>query len=534
MKKLSVFKKLILVAGICIPNFLFAQTTPKPNWQNADLQKDSVFGISIEKTYNELLKNKKHVPVLVAVIDGGVDIEHEDLKSVIWTNPREKTANKVDDDKNGYVDDIHGWDFIGGAKEDVHHDNLELTRLVRMYKKQFASLDTNALTGPNLANFTTYRKLRNELNEEIQNAQSSYTSLNTSISNLKIALDGFLTNMGKINPTLAEVRAYDPKNQNDANTKRVLINNLGKYKDLNDMLKQISAGLDHYKSQLEYHYNINYDPRDIVGDNYANSNERFYGNNEVAGPDADHGTHVSGIIGADRINKLGIIGIADDVKIMSVRTVPDGDERDKDVANAIRYAAANGAKVINMSFGKAYSYNKKVVDDAVKFAMTKDVLIVHAAGNDNKNTMVENNFPTRVYEDKSGEAKAWIEVGASGPTDDKTLKASFSNYGKTTVDVFAPGVAIYSTTPGSKYANHSGTSMAAPVVAGLAAVIRSYYPKLSALQVKDIIMRSVIKINHPISLKINDKDTDLSFDELCVTGGVVNAYNALKLAATYK
>jgi subtilisin family serine protease len=304
---------------------------------------------------------------------------------------------------------------------------------------------------------------------------------------------------------------------------------------LNDFVaQQITAGLEHYKSQLEYHFNVNYDPRDIVGDNYTNSIERQYGNNDVAGPDADHGSHVAGIIGANRTNNLGITGIANDVKIMSVRTVPDGDERDKDVANAIRYAAANGAKVINMSFGKAYSYNKKIVDDAVKYAMTKDVLIIHAAGNDNKNTMVENNFPTRVYEDKSGEAKAWIEVGASGPTDDKTLKASFSNYGKTTVDVFAPGVAINSTIPGSKYANHSGTSMAAPVVAGLAAVIRSYYPKLSAVQVKDIIMKSVVKINHTITLEKDEKEVELAFDELCVTGGVVNAYKALQLAATYK
>ena len=531
MKKLSLLKKLILVAGICIPNFLFAQTASKPNWQNGDLKTDAIFGISIEKTYNELLKNKKHVPVLVAVIDGGVDIEHEDLKPVIWTNPGDPTANKIDNDKNGYVDDMHGWDFIGGAKGNVHHDNLEITRLVKKYRNQFANTDTTTLTGQNLASFETYRKLRNELNSKIQATQRSYNSIN----NFKMALDGLLTAMNKTNPTLDEIKAYEPKNNTETYAKRVLVNNLSGFKDMNDFLKQqVTDGLDHYKSQLDYHYNINYDPREIVGDNYTNSNGRFYGNNDVAGPDADHGSHVAGIIGASRTNNLGIMGIANNVKIMSVRTVPDGDERDKDVANAIRYAAANGAKVINMSFGKAYSYDKKVVDDAVKFAMSKDVLIIHAAGNDNKNTMVENNFPTRVYEDKSGEANAWIEVGASGPTDDKTLKASFSNYGKTTVDVFAPGVAINSTTPGSKYANHSGTSMAAPVVAGLAAVIRSYYPKLSAVKVKEIIMRSVVKINHPITLKIEGQDRELSFDELCVTGGVVNAYNALQLAATYK
>jgi subtilisin family serine protease len=241
---------------------------------------------------------------------------------------------------------------------------------------------------------------------------------------------------------------------------------------------------------------------------------------------------VAGIIGAVRTNNLGVMGVANDVMIMSVRTVPTGDERDKDVANAIRYAASNGAKVINMSFGKGYSFDKKAVDDAVRFAMSKDVLIVHAAGNDNKNTEVDNNFPTRVYEDKT-EAKGWIEVGASGLKDDETLKASFSNYGKTSVDVFAPGVAINSTTPKSTYGEHDGTSMAAPVVTGLAALIRSYYPKLTAAQVKEIIMKSVVKISHNVVIKDGDTKKEVPFADICVTGGVVNAYNALQLAATY-
>jgi subtilisin family serine protease len=218
---------------------------------------------------------------------------------------------------------------------------------------------------------------------------------------------------------------------------------------------------------------------------------------------------------------------------MSVRTVPTGDERDKDVANAIRYAAANGAKVINMSFGKSYSYDKKAVDEAVKFALSKDVLLVHAAGNDNNNTEVELNVPNRAYEDKSGVAGAWIEVGASGPKDDETLKASFSNYGKTSVDVFAPGVAINSTTPKSTYGEHDGTSMAAPVVTGLAALIRSYYPKLTATQVKEIIMKSVVKISHNVVITDGDTKKEVPFADICVTGGVVNAYNALQLAATY-
>jgi len=284
---------------------------------------------------------------------------------------------------------------------------------------------------------------------------------------------------------------------------------------------------------VDYQLNLEFDPRSIVGDNYNNPEEHYYGAADVTGPGADHGTHVAGIIGAARNNSIGINGIADNVLLMSVRAVPNGDERDKDVANAIRYAADNGAKVINMSFGKPYSPNKKVVDEAVKYAMSKDVLLIHAAGNDGQNLDSTIFYPNRDYEDGKGTANAWIEVGASGPGDDETLVASFSNYSKTGVDVFAPGVAIYSSTPGSKYDYHDGTSMAAPVVTGLAALIRSYYPKLKAVQVKEIILKSVTKVNHPVTIFINGEPKQVQMTDVCNTGGVVNAYNALKLAASY-
>jgi subtilisin family serine protease len=531
MSNFSAFKKLAFAAILFFPICLKAQDATKPiaNWQNLDLKTDNVFGISTEKTYKELLKDKKHVPVLVAVIDGGVDINHEDLKQVIWTNPAEVAGNNADDDKDGYIDDLHGWDFIGSSKGDVHYDNLELTRLVRLYNTKFANTDTAALTGKDLTDFKAYGLMKIDLDKQLQKAQKTYDIINR-FSGL---LDAMLPKLNNPNPKLDDFKNYNPDNDGEAYVKRILVSAIGDYKDLADFREQeINGSLKHFKEQLDYHLNIDFDPRSIVGDNYTDSNERFYGNTDVAGPDADHGSHVAGIIGAVRTNNLGVMGVANDVMIMSVRTVPTGDERDKDVANAIRYAAANGAKVINMSFGKGYSFDKKAVDDAVRFAMSKDVLIVHAAGNDNKNTEVDNNFPTRVYEDKT-EAKGWIEVGASSLKDDETLKASFSNYGKTSVDVFAPGVKINSTTPNSTYTEHDGTSMASPVVAGLAALIRSYYPKLSAIQVKEIILKSVVKIDHKIIIKNGDEKKKVAFEDLCVSGGVVNAYNALKLAATY-
>lgn len=532
MKDFLPLKKWILIASIALPVCLHAQTTTKVkfNWQNLDLKTDTVFGISTEKAYNELLKDKKHVPVLVAVIDGGVDINHEDLKKIIWTNPGEKAGDGVDDDKNGYADDMHGWDFIGSVKGNVQYDNTELVRMTKLYSKRFGGTDTTILKGKDETDFEQYGKMRKELAEKYKKAARTYNI----IKNFNEILKQMLLKLNNDNPTVQDFKNYEAQNDGENYAKKILVEHLGEYKDLADFKKnEVDEPLKHFWVQVNYHYNVDFDPRDIVGDNYTDISERFYGNNDVTGPDADHGTHVAGIIGAVRDNNVGVMGVANDVMIMSVRTVPDGDERDKDVANAIRYAADNGARVINMSFGKAYSFDKKAVDDAVKFAMSKDVLIIHAAGNDNEDTDIKPHYPNRYYADNSGLAQAWIEVGASDIRDDKNLKAFFSNYGKNNVDVFAPGVKINSTTPNSTYTVHDGTSMASPVVAGLAALIRSYYPKLTALQVKEIIMKSVVKVQHKVVVKDGDSEHKVSFDVLCSSGGIVNAYEALKLAATY-
>ena len=525
----NLLKHLLFAGSLFFAVSVQAQvTTPKPNWQNLDLKTDGMFGISTEKAYAELLKGKSHTKIIVAVIDGGVDINHEDLKGIIWNNPKEIAGNNADDDKNGYADDVHGWDFIGSAKGNVHYDNLELTRILKKYWFKFAYVNPDTLKPAELAIYNQQKKLTDELQKKRTEAQSNLQN----ITGFKQALESVQVRLGKDNPTLRDFQEFVPQSNADVQVKSIVFKLMPNFKDFkNFKMKVIDEGYKHYNEQLNYHLNLDYESRDIVGDDYANSSEHFYGNNDVTGPDADHGSHVAGIIGAIRDNAIGVKGVANDVTIMSVRTVPNGDERDKDVANAIRYAADNGAKVVNMSFGKAYSWDKKAVDDAVKYAMSKDVLLIHAAGNDNQDNDKETNFPNRVYEDKSGTADAWIEVGASGFKDDKTLKAAFSNYGKNTVDVFAPGVAINSTTPNSAYAEHDGTSMAAPVVTGLAALIRSYYPQLTAVQVKDVILKSVVKINHKVTYKEGTKEKSIAFEDLCKTGGIINAYNALQLAA---
>jgi len=530
MNNLFPLKHLLLAVLLFCALGVHAQNTdkPKPNWQNLDLKNDGVLGISTERAYTELLKGKKSTKVIVAVIDGGVDVNHEDLKEIIWNNPKEIAGNNTDDDKNGYTDDVHGWNFIGSGKGNVHYDNTELTRLLKKDWMKFAYANPDVLKGEELKAYNDHEKYKNELTKQRDEANRSLQN----VAGFKRALEATQRAMGIANPTIKDFIDFTPQTDRDLNVKLTVLKYLYNYKDYKEFKKDmIDDAYTFHNERLNYHLNMDYESRDTVGDNYTNSNERFYGNNDVAGPDADHGSHVAGIIGAVRNNALGIKGVADNVAIMSVRTVPNGDERDKDVANAIRYAADNGAKVINMSFGKPYSWDKKVVDEAVKYAMSKDVLIIHAAGNDNENTEEKVFYPNRNYEDKSGTADAWIEVGASGFRADKTLKASFSNYGKTTVDVFAPGVAIYSTTPGSTYANHEGTSMAAPVVSGLAALIRSYYPKLTAVQVKDIILRSVLKIDYKVTYKVGEKEKSIAFKDLCKTGGVINAFSALQMAA---
>jgi cell wall-associated protease len=503
----------------------------KANWQNLDLREDSVFGISTEKAYRELLQNKKAQIVIVAVIDGGVDTAHEDLKAVIWNNPKEKPANGKDDDHNGYIDDVHGWDFIGGPTGDVDYDNLELVRVIRRDKPRYDGLTDSTVTTADRPGYERYKKMVREWKVALDNNTKTLQG----ITNFKNILDRVTARIGKDSPTLADFEKYIPIDPGETQICKVVIAQLKKDPDFIHMRDDdLGGALRHFHEKVDYQLNISYDPRSIVGDDYANGEQRNYGNTDVTGPKADHGTHVSGIIGAVRDNGIGVKGVADHVRIMAVRVVPDGDERDKDVANGIRYAADNGARVINMSFGKGYSWNKRLVDEAVRYAISKDVLIVHAAGNEGNDLATNDNFPNRIFSDSSGMATAWIEVGATGYTDDSTLVASFSNYGKTQVDVFAPGVSIYSTIPGSKYASFDGTSMASPVVAGLAALIREYYPKLTAMQVKDIILRSVVRPDHTVTIQVAGAAKQVHLSDISVSGGIVNAYQALKLAEEYK
>ncbi len=497
------------------------------NWFNLDPASNAVQGISTEKTYH-LLKGKKSQKVLVAVIDSGIDTDHEDLEGKIWNNEDEIPGNGKDDDNNGYVDDVHGWNFIGG-KDGTHvdHDTYELTREYVRLTNKYEGQDLEKLPKKERTYFEEIKAKFEKQRDDFEQQHAGFMYFFKGYQRSSKLLEAYLD--------VEEVTAGDLETIDSQDEVVMTAKALMEFAQQNNYTAEtFQEGLEYFENGMEYGYNTEFDPRTIVGDNYEDTNERFYGNNDVKGPDPRHGTHVAGIIAANRENNLGVKGIADNVEIMVLRAVPDGDERDKDVANAIYYAVDNGAKIINMSFGKSYSPQKEAVDKAVRYAEEKGVLLVHAAGNSSEDIDEEDNFPTRDFLDSRKHASNWIEVGATSWKNNEEIVAEFSNYGKKSVDVFAPGVDLYSTTPNSTYESLSGTSMAAPVTTGIAALLMAYYPDLTAKQVKDIILESAVKHD---DIKVNcpgKKGKLVSFNNLSTTGAIVNALEAVKLAESYQ
>ncbi|MFN2457227.1 MAG: S8 family peptidase [Chitinophagaceae bacterium] len=508
-------------------------------WHLKDRAQHGYYGISLDKAY-DLVKNKKSKTVVVAVIDSGVDTTHEDLKPVLWTNPKEIAGNGIDDDHNGYVDDIHGWNFIGGKDgRNVKEDSYEVARVYHKYKSKYQNVSNpSALSKDDQDNYKMWKKAEKQITGDGNKAETGIQLLI-----LKRTYDGAVksdsilrTAMGKEKYTGTELQVFSATT---SEAKKAKSSFMFFFTANNSMEMTNAAFLDEFRQYLAGEERkaeaSEKAPRayrsEIVKDNYNDFSDRFYGNNDVMASTPFHGTHVAGIIGAVRNNNKGVDGIADKVKIMAIRAVPDGDEHDKDVALAIRYAVDNGAKIINMSFGKGFSPEKTWVDDAVKYANGKGVLLIHAAGNDASNVDSVENFPSPIFISDKTKAPNWITVGASGDPKAGGLLASFSNYGKNEVDVFAPGVKIYSAIPGgNEYGFAQGTSMASPVVAGVAAFISSYYPELTPQQIKYVIEQSAVKPTTKVIDPVTGKT--ISLTDLSKTGGIVNAYEAIKLAST--
>ena len=511
-----------------------AQASPDAlrRWQHLDLQADGVPGISADRAYRELLAGRTAMPVLVAVIDSGIDSTHEDLKGILWRNPREIVGNGLDDDHNGYADDVRGWNYLGGKNgQNIGVETLEQTRIYRQYRTQFEGQKRKSLAPADQVRFDDYQLAKASYEKDLTadtkrfaELTGAYASNAESFNRVKEKLGVAVLDTAVLHQAIrtrpdvtsaASLYAY-LRRANAASTDESL-------KSLNDVIK-------HYRDRLDKSLNPEYDPRPlVVGDNPADLAETAYGNPDTQGPDANHGTHCAGIIAGLRGNGRGADGVAGPtIRIMSVRSTPSGDERDKDVANSIRYAVDNGAQIISMSFGKDFSPDKAVVDAAMQYADQKGVLLVHAAGNSSHDIDTERNFPSTRYLNGQ-DIPNLITVGASSRHNTPELPAEFSNYGKQTVDLFAPGVDIYSSTPANTYATFSGTSMAGPVVAGVAAVLKSYFPQLTAVQLKQIILQSAVPYHTKVLKPGTKKPVD--FTTLSRTGGIVNLYAAVKLAA---
>jgi len=501
-------------------------------WPHTDVFTDSIPGMSLAKAY-DFVKNKQGNAVIVGVIDSGIDIEHEDLRDVAWINKNEIANNGKDDDGNGYVDDINGWNFLGGEKGQANPEQLELTRIVQKWMPRFDGKSADSIAENDKVDFELFVKLKKIIDEKNTNATNQvaqYSGIKQFVTKANDTIKKLLVDKEM---NLENVNSLDFESQEYQKGKMIIMQILNSGSTIEEAYEELDGVVDHYSNQLNSQYKTDFNGR-LAGDNPYDITDTNYGNGYVIGSKDDeiHGTHVSGIIAAKRNNGVGMNGVAHNVQIMAIRAVPDGDEYDKDVALAIRYAVDNGAKVINMSFGKSYSPNAEWVFDAIKYAESKDVLLVHAAGNDSSDIDSADNFPNDSKDKMVEFADNVLTVGAMTRHFNEKLVASFSNYGKKNVDIFAPGLEIYSTFPKDEYQSIQGTSMAAPEVAGVAALVRSYYPNLTASQVKHIIMNSGIEFHKEVikPAKRGSEPENINFDDLSISGKILNAYNALLMA----
>ena len=538
MKRGSIILSLIMFCQIS-----FSQSTL--NWHWKDLANDSVHGISLRQAYKVLatLPNKP-TEVIVAVMDGGIDTNHLDLKKILWTNKKEIFNNRIDDDKNGYIDDINGWNFLGGKDgRNIDKASDEKSRIYHRYKSLYEGqiIDTNSLNKIQKKQFQTWTKTAQEI-EFSETDAGSLTYIKMANNAIKKLGATIIKEINDSNFTSEQLEPFQPLGRTTLEAKMAYLRTiviLGVDKET--PFKEVTQELDEYiagkeKAAISKIQAPSPIREDIIKDNYYNFSDKYYGNNDITGPNAKHGTHVAGLVASIPDSNWLVQAYYPSLKIMGLRLVPDGDEYDKDVALGIRYAVDNGAKIINMSFGKSYSPEQAWVDSAIRYAAQKDVLIIHSAGNEFYDLNEKEVYPNPYSSIFNDTAKNIITIGASSdPIISGSLLTDFSNYGAKIVDVLAPGDKIYSTLPGLN--NHGylrGTSMASPIVSHIAAMIRSYFPNLTAIQVKEILLLSAWKpIDPNMAYDVPQQEDSKTLNEMSKIGGIVNAANAIELAKKY-
>jgi subtilisin family serine protease len=526
------YKFILIISFYCCSLFAWGQDAKFWHWK--DLEKDGVHGVSLLKAQQLLTDLKlKPTPIIIAILDGGIDTTHPQIKPILWNNPKEIPGNALDDDKNGYIDDIHGWNFLGNAAgQNIDKASDEKSRIYHRYKNEFKQekIDSVAWDAKKKANYKTWQQAAAEIVFSEEDAAN--------LSFIKMARNA-VVKMGLIlireivdtNFTTEQLESFQPIGKLTADTKisylRTMqalgIDRISGYHSIVEDLNEYISGKD------QSAVSIDTPPEDlrkkIIKDQYENFNDQYYGNNNITGPNAKHGTHVAGLAAGIVDTNFTKSNFSNPIQIMGVRVVPDGDEYDKDIALGIRYAVNNGAKVINMSFGKSFSPEQAWVDSAIRYAASKDVLIIHSAGNESYDLNNKSVYPSpfsNVFKDR---ATNMITVGASSdPVIAESLLTEFSNYGNKIVDLLSPGKKIYSSLPNQQYGFLDGTSMSAPILSHIAALVRAYFPKLSATEVKAILLQSIWKPTDP-SIKLN---------ELSAEGGIINASLSIQNAQQYQ
>jgi cell wall-associated protease len=514
-----------------VPKKVELSDKEKQNWQHKDVIEDSIPGVSLDKAYREILPFKKGDTVIVAVLDTGLDINHKEFENILWKNEKEISNNGIDDDKNGYIDDLYGWNFLGNNKGDnVSITNYECVRFIRLYDSVFKNKSKEDFYGKDTLLFKQYKSALIQYNKKLERAEKAFKDYTTVLEKYEesvIALKPYFPNENFTIEKLDAISTEDDSLKYHIKEMKTCV----KYNMTRDwfLYKKKWATI-----RYEKHLGVSgYNESDIIGDDPNDITNTDYGNNKVEGDEDTryHSTQVTGVLAGNRNNNLGVRGITNLVKIMPIRLAAMGSERDKDIALAIRYAVDNGAKIINMSFRNDYSIHREWVDDAIKYAESKDVLLVIAAGNEESNSDIIFNYPNDQIENNEDFVDNFIVVGAS-QYKIENLVSDFSNYGNSNVDIFAPGENIYTSTTNNKYLFIDGTSVATPIVSGVAALIRSYYPNLSASEVKQVIMESGVSYDIMVNLPVpyGQETRKVPFSSLSKSGKVVNAYNALLMA----
>ena len=508
-------------------------------WSKQNYGKDMNNGISLEKLQTStLLTNPSEQNVIVAVLDTQTDIDHEAISEQLWINEDEIPNNNIDDDGNGYVDDVNGWNFMGFDNDGYfRYQNFEYTRILR-YKDDF--LNKNSV----------YAKSDSLLSLEYDRAVITQKRYHRFYTNWAKSLDFSIDMWQTVTDSLIR---FFPDEDYDLNTLDSLysiykINDKSYIKRRDDRDTDLGA-LIFYKivdletntnslknvidsklqkdSIINYNLNVNVDRKLQFKRTGA-----FYGNNKlnINKYSNNHSTEVISII-AGSATKEELISFHKNIKVMPICISVSGDEHDEDVANGIRYAVDNGAKVINMSFGKQFSLYPEIVHQAFLYAQQHNVLLVHASGNDAIDIDATPFYPIDInyYTGEEG-VQNFINVGAISKRTDSTMVSSFSNYGKKNVDIFAPGEYIHVAQATKKqYGYDSGTSLSAPLVSATAALLYLYFPKLSVFDIKECILESGNSIDKNV-LKPGTKNEYVHFSELCSSGKILNVYAAFLMA----